>query len=112
MLNTKVKSIKMIAVVTIFITIVCLALWVFSASADNSAYADGNSSQYFTGQGNVGNAAFRYMLFGGLMPAVKRNGVFVNLISMCEMSESELRSGNFNCPYLNDARIFAKSYYL
>ena len=32
MLNTKVKSIKMIAVVTIFITIVCLALWVFSAS--------------------------------------------------------------------------------
>ena len=46
------------------------------------------------------------------MPAVKRNGVFVNLISMCEMSESELRSGNFNYPYLNDARIFAKSYYL
>lgn len=57
MLNTKVKSIKMIAVVTIVITIVCLALWFFSASADNSAYADGNSSQYFTGQGNVGNAA-------------------------------------------------------
>ena len=32
MLNTKVKSIKMIAVVTIVITIVCLALWGFSAS--------------------------------------------------------------------------------
>ena len=60
----------------------------------------------------IDETEFRYMLFGGLMPAVKRNGVFVNLISMCEMSESELRSGNFNYPYLNDARIFAKSYYL
>ena len=60
----------------------------------------------------IDETEFRYMLFGGLMPAVKRNGVFVNLISMCEMSESELRSGNFNYPYLDNARIFAKSYYL
>lgn len=66
MLNTKVKSIKMIAVVTIVITIVCLALWVFSASADNSAYADGTLSEYFTGQGNVGNAAKEAAVFAGI----------------------------------------------
>ena len=65
----------------------------------------------FLAAGIVGDE-HRYMLQGELLPAVKRGDVFINLVTMDEMSESSLRNGKYYPGTIHSAKIFVKSYYL